>query len=74
MRAALITLLVLGATGAATTTVARAADSSPTPPKASSLAPHSHGGARSYGAPIQPRILNHVYRRPRKTTHTTARP
>jgi hypothetical protein len=72
MRAALITLLVLGATAAAA--AARAADSSPTPPKASSLAPRPHAGARSYGAPIQPRILNRVYRRPRKTTHTTARP
>lgn len=73
MRAALITLLVLGAAGAAASTAARAADASPTPPKASSLAPHSHGGGRSYGAPIQPRILNRVYRQPRRPTHTVPR-
>jgi hypothetical protein len=68
MRAALIALLVLGAAAAAVTTAAHADPaSSPSPPKASSLAPHAHGGVRSYGAPIQPRILNHVYHRPRKT-------
>jgi hypothetical protein len=66
MRALLIALSVLGVAVIAAAPGHAQADSPP-PPRPSSLAPH-HTGGRSYGAPIQPRILNHVYRQPRKAT------
>jgi hypothetical protein len=69
MRVALLTLLVLGATAALP--VAADSQGSPPPPKPSSLAPHGHPGSQVYGAPIQPRILGHVYRAPRKSTART---
>jgi hypothetical protein len=73
LRAALITLLVLGTAGAGVATPVRAeADSSPLPPKASSLAPRGHTATRTYGAPIQPRILTHVYRKPRRAPGRSA--
>ena len=46
---------------------ARALAQAPPPPtKPSSFAPHLHGGAKIYGTPIQPRILGHTKRKPRK--------
>jgi hypothetical protein len=71
MRVALITLLVLGAASAGTVTSARADPSNtPLPARASSLAPRAHSANRSYGAPIQPRILGHTYRKPRRSAAT----
>jgi hypothetical protein len=71
MRVALITLLVLGVAGAGVTAAARAdSNSTPLPAKASSLAPRGHSANRSYGAPIQPRILSHSYRKPRRSAAT----
>jgi hypothetical protein len=58
MRIAVFMLVLLASASAA------ADSASPLPPKANSLAPRGHGGARSYGAPIGPRILSHVRKKP----------
>jgi hypothetical protein len=70
MKVGLITLWVLSVLGTALAQAEPVA--TPQPPKASSLAPRAHGGSRTYGTPIQPRILSHVYRKPRRVTPATA--
>lgn len=59
MRIAVFMLMLLAAG------VTCADSASPLPAKASSLAPRRHGGARVYGAPIGPRILSHVRKKPK---------
>lgn len=71
MKVAVLTLVMLGAFAAGG--IALGEPGAPQPARASSFAPRTHGAARSYGAPIQPRILSHVKKKPRAPAPTGTR-